>query len=154
MSMQPTVADYIVGRLAREGITASRSRARARQEYDHKQAIRPYPSETPLMTRLTIALVTSYLGLSMAHASLAPVKERSPFDKLPPPAPKAEAAPEQDGGLVISDDTELKLDGKLCKYEDIPECAEVILVELAKDKKSVLKLHFRTKQVDAAPKMR
>jgi hypothetical protein len=106
------------------------------------------------MTRLTIALVTSFLGLSMAHASLSSVKERSPFDKLPPPAPKAEAAPEQDGGLAISDDTEVKLDGKLCKYEDIPESAEVILVELAKDKKSVLKLHFRTKQVDAAPKMR
>jgi hypothetical protein len=104
------------------------------------------------MARLTMTLVTSFLWLSVAHANLTPVKERSPFDKPLPPAPKAEAAPEQDGGLEVSDDTEIKLDGKTCKFEDIPENAEIILVEVAKDKKSILKLHYRTKKADADSK--
>jgi hypothetical protein len=105
------------------------------------------------MIRLTMVLVASFLSLSVAHASLAPPKERSIFDRPVPPAPKAEPAAEQEaGGLVISDDTEVKLDGKVCKYEEIPESAEVILLEVGKDKKSVLKLHFRTKKVDATPK--
>jgi hypothetical protein len=104
------------------------------------------------MTRLTTALVFPFVCFSFAHASLAAPKERPLFDKPLPPAPKAEAAPDQDGGLVISDDTEVKLDGKVCKYEDIPESAEVVLLELGKDKKSVLKLHFRTKKTDAEPK--
>jgi hypothetical protein len=105
------------------------------------------------MIRLTMVLVASFLSLSLAHASLAPQKERSIFDRPLPPAPKAEPAEEQEGGgLVISDDTEVKLDGKGCKYEEIPESAEVILLEVGKDKKSVLKLHFRTKKVDATPK--
>jgi hypothetical protein len=100
-----------------------------------------------------MVLVASFLCLSVAHASLAQPKERSIFDRPLPPAPKAEPAAEQEGGgLVISDDTEVKLDGKVCKYEEIPESAEVILLEVGKDKKSVLKLHFRTKKVDATPK--
>ena len=104
------------------------------------------------MTRLTMVLAASLFSLSVAHASLTTPKERSIFDRPLPPAPKAEPAPEQEGGLVISDDTEVKLDGKVCKYEDIPESAEVILLEVGKDKKSVLKLHFRTKKVDTTPK--
>jgi hypothetical protein len=87
----------------------------------------------------------------MAHASLAPSKDRPLFDKPLPTAPKAEPAPHSDGELVISDDTEVKLDGKACKYEDIPESAEVILLEVSRDKKAVLKLHFRSKKADAAP---
>jgi hypothetical protein len=101
-----------------------------------------------------MALATSFLYVTFANASLTQHKERSPFDKPLPPAPKAEPETEQEGGLVITDDTEVKLDGKLCKYEEIPESAEVILLEVGKDKKSVLKLHFRTKKVDAAPKQK
>jgi hypothetical protein len=104
------------------------------------------------MTRLTMALAASVLCLSAAHASLAPTKERPLFDRPLPAVPKTDPAPESDGNLVISDDTEVKLDGKACKYEEIPESAEVILLEVSRDKKSVLKLHFRTKKVDATPK--
>ena len=104
------------------------------------------------MTRLTMVLAASMFSLSVAHGSLTTPKERSIFDRPLPPAPKVEPAAESEGGLVISDDTEVKLDGKVCKYEDIPESAEVVLLEVSTDKKSVLKLHFRTKKVDATPK--
>ena len=104
------------------------------------------------MTRLTMALAALLLCLPMAHARLASAKDRPVFDRPLPPAPKAEPATQSDGELVISDDTEVKLDGKACKYEDIPESAEVILLEVSADKKAVLKLHFRSKKVDAAPK--
>jgi hypothetical protein len=84
----------------------------------------------------------------MAHAKLSPFKDRLISDRPRPPAPKAEssAQPEDDGKLVISDKTEVVLDGKVCKMEDVPKNAEVIRLEVGTDKKSVLRIHFRTKK--------
>jgi hypothetical protein len=101
------------------------------------------------MTRmLTMVLVASLLFLSPASATLAPQRDRLISDKIRQVTPKVESsAPEEDNGkLVISDDTEIQLDGKASKLEDVPKTAEVILMELGKDKKSVLKLYFRTKK--------
>jgi hypothetical protein len=98
--------------------------------------------------KLTLVLVASFLLLSPASAKLAPQKDRLISDKAREVTPKVEAGtPEEDDGkLVISDDTEVQLDGKASKLEEVPKTAEVILMELGKDKKSVLKIHFRTKK--------
>src|SRR5437588_8886724 len=108
-------------------------------------------SKESFMTRLTMVLVAFCLCLTSARGSLTPTKERSPFAKPPKSAPEKKADPEADPGLVISDETEVQLDGRACKYEDIPETAEVVLLELAKDQKAVLKIHFRTKKAEPAP---
>jgi hypothetical protein len=48
--------------------------------------------------------------------------------------------------LVYTNHTEVKLDGRPCKLEDIPESADIIYMELAEDKKTILKLHLRSKK--------
>jgi len=52
----------------------------------------------------------------------------------------------KDDGLVITDATEVKLNGKVCQYEDVPGNAEIILLEVGRDKKAILKIHFRTQK--------
>src|SRR6266852_7375546 len=100
------------------------------------------------MKRLTLVLVAFFLSLSIAHATLTPSKPRSIVDGVRPLAPKVEpnTPAEDDGKLVISDSTEVMVDGKVCKLEEVPKTAEVVLLEVGKDKKSVLKIHFRTKK--------
>jgi hypothetical protein len=100
------------------------------------------------MKRLTMALVAFFLFVAVAQATLTPSKQRSIVDGPRPIAPKVEPniPAEDDGGLVISDTTEVRLDGKVCELEEVPKTAEVVLLEIGKDKKSVLKIHFQTKK--------
>ena len=100
------------------------------------------------MNRLTLVLGAFFLFLSVAHATLTPSKQRSIGDGVRPLAPKVEpnTPAEDDGKLVISDTTEVMLDGKECKLEEVPKTAEVVLLEVGKDKKAVMKIHFRTKK--------
>jgi hypothetical protein len=93
-----------------------------------------------------MVLVASFLCLSVAHANLTPSKDRLNLDRARPAAPKVESSTpaEDDGKLVISDKTEVMLDGNVCKLQDVPKDAEVVHLEVDKDKKSVLKIHFRT----------
>jgi len=69
----------------------------------------------------------------------------SKYDKevapdAPEPPPKAEKPQ-----YVITDQTEILLDGHACKLKEIPGTAEVTNIELASDKKTILKLHFKSK---------
>jgi hypothetical protein len=46
--------------------------------------------------------------------------------------------------FVITEQTEVLLDGKPCKYQDVFGNARIVRMEVAEDKKTVLKIHFRT----------
>lgn len=46
---------------------------------------------------------------------------------------------------MITSNTEILMDGQPCKLEAVPPGSEIILLELAKDGKTVLKLHFRSR---------
>jgi hypothetical protein len=48
--------------------------------------------------------------------------------------------------LVYNENTEVELDGHPCRVEDLPPECEIILLELASDHKTVLKLHLRSKK--------
>jgi hypothetical protein len=48
--------------------------------------------------------------------------------------------------LVYNENTEVLLDRRPCRVEDLPPECEVILLELARDRKTVLKLHLRSKR--------
>lgn len=99
------------------------------------------------MTRLTLALVATVLCVSAAFAITVTPKERSITDKPQGPAPTAEPSPPAEkGGLAFSDDTEVLLDGKACTLKEIPRDATIILLQVAADKRTVLKIHFRTKK--------
>jgi hypothetical protein len=47
--------------------------------------------------------------------------------------------------FTMSDQTEVQLDGKACKYADVPNDAQITLLEVSKDR-VILKIHFRTKK--------
>ena len=106
------------------------------------------------MTRLTMALVVVLSCLSSANAGLssrkdAPLgKEVSPEQRgtLFPEFNKKSRAAEEEQELTINDDTEIKLNGRACEYKDVPSDAGVILVELAADRKTILKIHFESKK--------
>jgi hypothetical protein len=55
-------------------------------------------------------------------------------------------APGDDHEFVITAKTEIKLDGKDCKYEDVPDDAEIVLLEVAADRRTILIIHFESKQ--------
>lgn len=51
-----------------------------------------------------------------------------------------------DEEFLLTDKTEIKLDGKRIRYADVPDHSVIIFVELAADDKTMLKLHFRSKK--------
>jgi hypothetical protein len=46
--------------------------------------------------------------------------------------------------FVLTKETEVLLDGKPCKYEDIPANASILKMEVAADRKTVLRVQFRS----------
>jgi hypothetical protein len=107
------------------------------------------------MTRLTLALTVTLCVLPAAPASTGP-RPDSPLagkDVLPKkwmePPPAAEpAAPKAEEGktqLVITDQTDIKLDGQPCQLKDVPKSAVVELIDFSSDKKTIQKLYFRSK---------
>ena len=50
------------------------------------------------------------------------------------------AAPE----FQVTEQTEVLLDGKACRYQDVPQQATILRMEVAPDRKTVLRIHFRT----------
>jgi hypothetical protein len=107
--------------------------------------------------------------VSVASASLTPRKQPSRFGNDLPQAKAAKLsarfgedvaqaqaaklsaqAPEQAAGregpteFVVTERTEVLLNGKPCKYQDVPGHARIVWMEVAADKKTVLRAHFRT----------
>lgn len=109
------------------------------------------------MKRLTLTLV-AWLGVvSVVSASLTPRKESPRWVNYVPRAQPARIAkgstpvpePGAPGGqaeFVMTERTEVFLNGKPCKYRDVPGHASILRMELAADKKTVLKVHFRTRK--------
>jgi hypothetical protein len=101
------------------------------------------------MTRLTLALA-AWIGLvSVASASLTPRNERPPLEPRLPRVQAPKAAAETAGNKTapeykVTEQTEILLDGKACPYQDVPQQATVLKMEVAPDGKTVLRIHFRT----------
>jgi hypothetical protein len=60
------------------------------------------------------------------------------------PATELAAARLTNTEFVVTDQTEITLNGKACKFDAVPARARIIRMEVAEDKKTVLKVHFRT----------
>jgi hypothetical protein len=48
--------------------------------------------------------------------------------------------------FVVTSGTEILLNDKPCRYEEIPDHASIVSMEVAADKKAVLKINFRTRK--------
>ena len=113
------------------------------------------------MTRLTMGFAAFLFCLSPAMANVSPRNDRPSVgkDSLPrtakdaPPdndkpvasAPAAEEKQEQQH-FVVNDKTEVQLDGQACKFEDVPSTASIVNLEVAADKKTILKIFFQSKK--------
>jgi hypothetical protein len=105
------------------------------------------------MSRLTLALASLLCVVCVASASLSPPRERSRLANKVAPVQYAKLSPEirevVDGRgstpeFVLTDRTEVRLNGKPCNYEEIPHHATIVLIEVAMDNRTILKIHFRT----------
>jgi hypothetical protein len=91
--------------------------------------------------------------VSVASASLASsTRAPRPEKDLPkaraaqplPPAPEQRTQGEAEPEFVVTRGTVVLLNGKPCRYEDVPSHARIVRMEVAADKKTVLKVYFRT----------
>src|SRR5262249_22148951 len=99
------------------------------------------------MTRLTLTLAAWMSLVPVASASLTPRKEpRWPGKEVPSaPVPSEPAAGRGNPSeLVVTGRTRVLLDGKPCKYEEVPAHARIGGMEVAADRKTVLEVRFRT----------
>jgi hypothetical protein len=98
--------------------------------------------------------LAAWIGFaSFAAASLTPRKESLALgtkvrelevSKVPARAEVQKAAGGTGSDFVVTPRTEILLNGKTCKYEDVPAQASIVRMEVAADKKTVLKIYFRT----------
>jgi hypothetical protein len=101
-------------------------------------------------------VVAFWLGAaSGVSASLSPRRESSRADKEIPPALNAKLPPqvraqattqEANPEFNITEETEVLLNGQPCKYAEVPGHANIIWMKVATDRKTVLKIHFRTRK--------
>jgi len=106
------------------------------------------------MTRLTLALA-AWMGLISVIGASAPSRQESPLfsqkiaqalPKLAAKAPEQETRKTKNTQFVLTAQTEILLNGKPCRYEEVPGHATIYKMEVAEDEKTVLKIHFRTQK--------
>jgi hypothetical protein len=100
------------------------------------------------MTRLLGALVASIVCLSPVAASLGTPKDlsrehREPYRRAKQAVAAAHAT-EQGVDFVMTADSEVWLDGRPCEYKKVPATAEIVRVEVAPDRKTILRIEFRS----------
>jgi hypothetical protein len=107
------------------------------------------------MARLTLALAAWISLVSVASASLTPRREflvlgeevsQVQAPKLLARATGRVAERGANSEFVLTSETEILLNGKPCRYEAVPKNASIVLMEVAEDKRTVLKIHFRTRK--------
>jgi hypothetical protein len=93
-----------------------------------------------LLLSLTVAgLISSEPALSSQRAPAG-----SPEVSEPITSGQGVSGSRSDEELVVTLNTEVLLDGRPCKYEQIPEDAAIIFAEVDQDRKTLLKIHFRS----------
>jgi hypothetical protein len=106
------------------------------------------------MIRWMLVLLVSLLCLSPVHASLARKKHPSIDKSIPTKAVSPLPAASANDEFRITSATEVLLDGRPCRYEQVPNNAVIILLETtSNESKEIARIHFRTPRRSAAPAM-
>jgi hypothetical protein len=104
------------------------------------------------MIRLALALAVWIGFVTAAPATVTARKDGPLFGKeaphlqgatVPASALRVIEARAEASDYVVTEETEVLLDGKPCRYKDVPDNATISRMELAADNKTVLKIHFR-----------
>lgn len=100
------------------------------------------------MTRSVLVLLTCMTFLPSAMATMTPRNELAagrerdhlPFGALIP-------ALAQDRAYRITEQTEVMLNGRKCRYEEVPTSAKIILMEIDSEaSKIILRIHFQDRK--------
>jgi hypothetical protein len=59
---------------------------------------------------------------------------------------KSQTALAAEWPFALTDQSEILLNGKPCRFEEVPAQASISLLELAADRHTVLRIHFRTQR--------
>jgi hypothetical protein len=103
------------------------------------------------MLRLALALAVWIGVVTAAPATMTARKDSPLFGKearlfqtaKAPAALAVVAARSQGSDYVVTEETEVLLNGKPCRYNEVPDNATILRMELGPDNKTVLKIHFR-----------
>jgi hypothetical protein len=107
------------------------------------------------MTRKALPILVLLLILPNASATLTPPREPFPLMEIPPgkATPTQSAASSLDTPargqkekFQLTEQTEVFLDGRPCRYQDVPSGASIAKMEVAADKKTILMIHFHSKK--------
>lgn len=105
------------------------------------------------MIRLIVGFAVGLCLTSSAHATLSPSRgpmgltRMFPSERQVVEAAASTQAAQGSQEFQVTDQTEVKLDGQPCKYEEVPNSAMIILLEVASEKnKVILKIHFQSKK--------
>jgi hypothetical protein len=70
-------------------------------------------------------------------------RQRDKAWKIEALGPARSSEPGVPTDYLMTAETEVLLNGKPCKYRDIPASAIIVLMEVTADRKTMLKVHFR-----------
>jgi hypothetical protein len=101
------------------------------------------------MSQCVLTLAVAWSMLSPRPAAPAPGAPTALPQKAHVPSNGvAEARPTRVGSgpapFVITRETEVRLDGRLCQYEEVPEGAVITAAEVGPDRRTFLRVHFRS----------
>jgi hypothetical protein len=101
------------------------------------------------MVRAILTLTVACLLCSGVAASLPksspPSPERASLPAKGPAGANKESRQSGSGGtLVITARTKVLLNGRPCRYEQVPDNAVITFAEVDSDQKTLLRIHFRT----------
>jgi hypothetical protein len=108
----------------------------------------PRDLENAVSVRLTTAWAAFLCFAASASATTVSPRPRDAWlagKPVPSSLVKTFADSDADEGFTMTDQTEIRLDGKTCKYADVPKDAQITLLEVSKDR-VILKIHFRSKK--------
>lgn len=102
------------------------------------------------MFRSVLILFTAFLSLSPAYASLESKDHLS--GNKPIPIPRSASLPIANASYRITPSTEVLLDGRPCRYEQIPNSAIITLLETTSNySNEIVRIHFRTARRSVSP---
>jgi hypothetical protein len=89
--------------------------------------------------------MTQFLSaLTVALALLSPRTTALPGDTPGKVQASTHATSKSLGSLVITAETDIRLDGRTCRYEEIPAAAVITAADVAGDRRTLLRIHFRS----------
>lgn len=104
------------------------------------------------MIRCILVLVLSLLYFSPVHASLDRRERPSKYKHIPLKVVSSWTSASANSDFHITAATEVRLDDRPCRFDQVPDNAIIILLEIASNEsKEIVRIHFRTSRQPALP---